>query len=171
MDLSVMASVVTALATIAAAVVFTYAALVTRKQLTIMHMQHVREAADKAFTEFDSDEVRNARAFLFNTDLPVKVEDLSSDQLKSVEKVGLVLERMGFLVETGLINPPELVLSRLCGAILRSDAKIGTYLEQERVRRNDPAHYSYYEKLITRAWEYWRANYGDALPKSFTREI
>ena len=89
----------------------------------------------------------------------------------AVEKVGLVIERMGFLIEMGLIEPPELVLSRLCGAILRCDGRIGPYLEQERARRNDPAHFSYYEKLVERAWVYWKANRGDEQPTSFARQL
>ncbi|MCL5291054.1 MAG: DUF4760 domain-containing protein [Actinobacteria bacterium] len=166
-----MASVLTAAATVLTAFAFFYAAFVTRKQLRIMHAQHVREAADKAFEEFDSDSVRAARAYIFNSDLPTDVDALTGAQLEAVEKVGLVIERMGFLVETGLINPPELVFTRLCGAILRCDAKIGPYLEQERVRRNDPEHFSYYEKLVERAWQYWRSKHGEELPASFTRKL
>lgn len=169
--LLITANVLSAIAGTIAAYAFLYAAIVTRRQLRIMHAQHVREAADKAFEEFDSDEVRAARAFLFNTDLPEDVNELTSQQLKAVEKVGLVIERMGFLIETGLIDPPDLVLSRLCGAILRCDTKIGSYLEQERVRRNDPDHFLYYEKLIGRAWEYWRSKHGDEIPSSFKRQL
>ncbi|MHB0977511.1 MAG: DUF4760 domain-containing protein [Candidatus Aquicultorales bacterium] len=168
---SLTASVVTAIATTIGALAFAYAAFSARKQLSIMSAQHVREAADKAFAEFDSDEARRARAFIFNTDLPENVEQLSPEQLKAVEKTGLAIERLGFLVETGLIDPPELVLSRLCGAILRCDARIGSYLEQERVRRNDRAHFSYYEQLVKRAWVYWRSVHGDKQPASFKREI
>lgn len=100
-------SILASIATILGFIVLTYTAILVFNQLKEMTKARHLEALLRVYDMIGSAEARKHRAFIYN-ELNSKPESLSPREREIVEQVSVTFDRIGILVESGLVPKKEL---------------------------------------------------------------
>lgn len=98
--------------------VLTYTAVVTLRQLKEMTKTRHLEGMLKVYEMIGSDEARKKRRYLY-TQLSTKPENLTLEEREIIENVSVTFDRVGKLVEAGLVPRNELLASH-CEIFIRT---------------------------------------------------
>ncbi|MFZ2361603.1 MAG: hypothetical protein WA040_19845 [Anaerolineae bacterium] len=154
-------STLSSAATILGFAVVIYTAVVALGQLKEMTRARHLEAMLQVYEMIGSEEARKHRRFIY-TELESKPEELTPSERKHVEQVSVTFDRIGKLVESGLIPRDELLESH-CEVIIRSWKKLEPYILYHR-HIVGGRHAQYFEHLAATAQEYHSRHFpGQAL--------
>ena len=118
------------------------------KQLQGLKQQPGLSALTQMFEEFQSSELREDRHQIFQK-MPDNPDpaDIDEDLYGSIERVGVSYNRIGFLVQKGLI-PMDRELAEYIGPpSIRMWGKLQNLVESERIRRGEKTFLVFFEQL------------------------
>ena len=144
-------SILSSVATILGFVIVIYAAVVALGQLKEMTRARHLEAMLQVYEMIGSEEARKHRKFIY-TELKSKPEELTPSEREHVEQVSVTFDRIGKLIESGLVPRDELLESH-CEVIIRSWRRLEPYILYHR-RVVGGRHGQHFEHLAATAQEY-----------------
>jgi hypothetical protein len=151
-------STLASIATVLGVVFVISAAMVALRQLKEMTKARHLEAMLQVYEMIGSEAARKNRRFIY-TELKSAPEELTFEERELVEKVIVVYERIGKLVESDLVPRDEL-LEGHCEVILRSWKKLEPYIRHYR-KVSSGRHAKHFETLARVAQEYHSKHFPD----------
>jgi hypothetical protein len=153
-------AIIEALSTaLAAAAVFT-AGFIAYRELSEISNSRTLEVADRLFEELNSEEIIEARRWIFHNlkaDPKEGISSMSPEGRAAIKRVLNSLDRVAFLTQSGWIEE-DLVMPWMNPMIVKSWARLKSYVEYERERRHEPDYYQSASRLAERCVA-WREKY------------
>lgn len=143
---------ISALSTAVAAAAVLGAAFVASRELSELASARYLEVADRLFSELNSAENITARRWVFHNlpdDPEVGLKSLSLEGRDHVKRVLNSLDRVAFLTQYNWI-PDEIIMPWMNPMIVKSWSRLGSYVEYESRRRNEPDYYKMARALAER---------------------
>jgi len=123
-------SIVSSISTILGFGVVIYATIVALGQLREMAKTRHLEAMLHVYEVIGSDEARSNRRFIY-AELKSKPEEITMEERDIIEKVSVTLDRIGIMVESGLIPRNEL-LEGHCEVFIKTWDRLEPYIRHLR---------------------------------------
>lgn len=137
-------------ATIAGAGVVIYTALLAVRQLKEMTRSRNLEAMLRVYEMISSENARTLRRYIYES-LLSDPEDISPEEQRIIEEVSVLFDRVGALVDAGLV-PEDLLFQSHGRMISRIWDRLEPYISH--YRQIHPGHVSYFESLARAARQY-----------------
>lgn len=144
------------IATVATAAIATIAAVFALVQVREMTRTRHLEAMLRVFEMLGAEDARKQRRFIY-TQLKSSPERLTPEEQWVVEQVTVTFDRLGRLVEMGLV-PREELFQGHCEVVIRVWARLKPYIYHHRSRVGG-RHGHNFEELAKSAQEYFSAHF------------
>ena len=149
-------SLLASMATVLAAVLATAAAVFALRQLREMTRTRHLEAMLRVFEMMGGDEPRMQRRFIF-TELKSSPDRVTPEERWKIEQVSVTFDRIGRLVQLGLV-PEEELFAGHCEVIIRCWRRLKPYIEYHRQQLGG-RHAKVFEGLATLAEAYHKRHF------------
>jgi len=144
-------SILSSITTMLGFAVLIWAAIVALSQLKEMTKARYLDAMMQVHEMLASEEARNRRKYIYNK-LKSKPERLTAVEREHVEQVSVTFDRIGNLVEYGLV-PRDVLFDSHCEVIIRVWQKLEPYIMYHR-QLIGGRHVEHFEKLAVAARDY-----------------
>lgn len=155
-------SIWASIATVLGFIVVSYAAIVALGQLREMTKTRHLEAMLHVYEMIGSNEARKQRRFIY-TELKSTPENPSDEEREIIEQVTVTFDRVGRLVESGLIPKNEL-LEGHSAIIIKAWSKLEPYISYQR-KIIGKRHAHNFERLVQIAQDYDSKHYPEDSPR------
>ncbi len=100
--------------------------------------------------ELNEDSARKDRKFIYDG----LSQDLSPENFERVERIWVMFDRMGVLVEHGLV-PADVALSMYFDVVIKTWIKSKNLINNKRLERDSKIYMMYFQKLVRRCIRHW----------------
>lgn len=144
-------SILASISTILGFAILIWAAIVALNQLKEMTKARHLDAMLQVHEMLASAEARNHRKYIY-IKLKSKPDKLSAEEREHIEQVSVTFDRIGNLVEYGLV-PKDILFDSHCEVIIRAWQKLEPYIMHHR-QLIGGRHVEHFEKLAAEARDY-----------------